>query len=583
MSDSSSLASVVRVEFRTWRKIANGNLLALFHRRFWGKSMEEEEGEWQKTQTQTQTQTQIEGQPDEDEDRYQGKGRTINEDEDEAMDEDEFDDDDDVIPGCYPFSVGIENITVWIRADYIRVYEALQDYYEKATKQSGRTPSAVVTGQPGISKHFWIYYAARRRLAEKKPFIWFYAARYYLFVQEGVYGLPTDWRHADFRYIVWTLVDSDQSQAGVPEVVVPHGTRLFAIYVTSPAINRWSRLHKTTRPIVVTMNPWSRGSIVRVASLLLPEIDVTVIHEIFEELGPTPRLCIEYASDPEKLQHYKMELNRAISNITTEKLEELIRKSSALAIDAVSHKICLINRCDQKNMRSGPLVSPITDSIKSRLSNQFRNLQQAERIRLFKLLERVPGTRATAGIFYEPQAQYLLQQGRRLDLIPMVKLENGRKKRSGTGKRAPRPPWHSSHVYIRNTSLEISRQQALGQQFSVDIRPSKTLEYTDDGLESLEPNVFYIPEKTNQSALDSFILVDDILYIFQMTIGPIHDINRGLIDSADRYHFPSKDKWRSVFIIPPNLILMVPQPWKLALRGLLLYSAVVPAEMAESR
>ncbi|KIM80623.1 hypothetical protein PILCRDRAFT_822364 [Piloderma croceum F 1598] len=502
------------------------------------------------------------------------------------MEEDELegeatDEDDDDIPGCYPFSVGIEDITVWIRADYIRTYEALQDYYEKATKQSGRTPSAVVTGQPGIGKSFWIYYAARRRLAETKPFIWFYQASYYLFVQEGVYPLPSDWDHGDFRYKLWTLVDSEQSRAGVPEVLVPKGTRLFAIYVTSPAEERWSRLHKTTRPIRIIMNPWSRRSIVRVASLLLPETDVTVIDEIFEELGPTARLCIEYASDPEQLRDYKAQLDDAISNITTGKLEELIKESTQFTLDAVSHKICLISRHDPKNMRSAPLVSPITDSIKSRLSNQLRNLQQAERIRLFKQMERVPGVRATAGIVYESQAQYLLQQGRRLDLIPMVKLENGQKrKRSGTGKRAPRPQWHSSHAYIRNTSMEMSRQQALEQQFSVHIQPSKTLEYTDDGLESPDPNVFYVPEKTNLSAFDSFILVDDILYIFQMTIKPIHDINRGLVDID---HFPPRDKWRFVFIIPPNSVLKVPQPWKRELRSLSPYSAVVPVEIAQSQ
>ena len=101
-------------------------------------------------------------------------------------------------------------------------------------------------------------------LPKKKPFIWFYQATYYLFVQEGVYELPSKWRHADFRCIVWTFVDSDQSSTGLPEVLVPQGTRLFAIYVTPPAINRWSRLDKTTRSIVVTMNSWSRGSIVRV-------------------------------------------------------------------------------------------------------------------------------------------------------------------------------------------------------------------------------------------------------------------------------------------------------------------------------
>jgi hypothetical protein len=134
---------------------------------------------------------------------------------------------------------------------------------------------------------------------------------------------------------------------------------------------------------------------------LLPETDTTTIHEIFEEFGPTPRLCIEYASDPERLRGYGEKLDDEISNITTCKLEELIQQSTLLKMDAVLHKICLISRRDPKNMRSLPLVSPITDSIKSRLSNQLRNIQQADRIRLFKTLERVPSTRATAGIWYE--------------------------------------------------------------------------------------------------------------------------------------------------------------------------------------
>ena len=46
MSDSSSLASVVRVKFRKWQKLDDEYPLALFHARFWGKSMEDEEEEW---------------------------------------------------------------------------------------------------------------------------------------------------------------------------------------------------------------------------------------------------------------------------------------------------------------------------------------------------------------------------------------------------------------------------------------------------------------------------------------------------------------------------------------------------------
>jgi hypothetical protein len=96
-----------------------------------------------------------------------------------------------------------------------------------------------------------------------KPFIWSYDSDYYLFVREGVYKLPSDWRHDDFRCIVWTLVDSDENRDGVPPYLVPHGTLLFVIFSSSPAAVRWSRMDKTTRNIVVIMNPWSREEIKR--------------------------------------------------------------------------------------------------------------------------------------------------------------------------------------------------------------------------------------------------------------------------------------------------------------------------------
>jgi hypothetical protein len=96
-------------------------------------------------------------------------------------------------------------------------------------------------------------------------------------------------------------------------------------------------------------------------------------------------------------------------------------------------------------------------------------------------------------------------------------------------------------------------------------------------LQLIEPNIFYVLEATNQSALDSFILLDDVLYIFQITIKSTHNINHGLIKSANNYGFPPMDRWQLVFIIPPNHTLMVPQPWRLAMCNLSVYLAVVCA------
>ena len=242
--------------------------------------MEDEEAEWQKVQTQ------IGGQPeDEDQDKYeameedqdQGKGKAMGEGEGEGEDEGEATDEDDILPGCYILGISIDGITpssLWIRADYIHVYNFFQAHYDKHANLRNpgvehRVPCSLgyqVSVRPQVSLHqrrtqarsqgksFWTYYAARRHLAEMKPFIWFYKAKYYLFVDDDVYKLPPDWEHDDFRCIVWTLVDSDQSRAGVPEILIPHGTRLFVTYVTSPVADRWSRMNKTTQRVIVIVN-----------------------------------------------------------------------------------------------------------------------------------------------------------------------------------------------------------------------------------------------------------------------------------------------------------------------------------------
>lgn len=121
----------------------------------------------------------------------------------------------------------------------------------------------------------------------------------------------------------------------------------------------------------------------------------------------------------------------------------------------------------------------------------------------------------------------------------------------------------------RNATLERSRQQALEQGQSLIIpNDFEIIEYAKDGpLSPITPNVIYVPESTNQVALDSFIIMNDLLYIFQFTIGKEHGIKPGLIDFVDKYsELPSMDNWRFVFIVPLNhelICLVQPKSQKL--------------------
>ena len=155
MSESSSLTSIVRK--KTWKaedkaptfsamseslsppastvhrlKAEDDETpLALFHKKFWGKSMKDEESEWRRSQI-----------------------RIVDQDQDQDQNN-TSDMDDDIVPGCYVLDISIPGIRLshlWIRADYIRIFDYFQTHYDKYDRPTEDVPSGVLTGQPGIGE-----------------------------------------------------------------------------------------------------------------------------------------------------------------------------------------------------------------------------------------------------------------------------------------------------------------------------------------------------------------------------------------------------------------------------------------------
>ena len=60
--------------------------------------------------------------------------------------------DDDIIEGCYSLSIGIESFAfprIWIRAEYIRIYDALEARYKKSSYPY-LASAVIISGQPGV-------------------------------------------------------------------------------------------------------------------------------------------------------------------------------------------------------------------------------------------------------------------------------------------------------------------------------------------------------------------------------------------------------------------------------------------------
>jgi hypothetical protein len=136
--ESAELASIIGSEvLAEWETSKLDTVSALlpaqFHTKFWGKIMAD---------AQPPASSGL---------GYEGR------DGDEIMDVDMSEGvnlDDDVIPGCHFLDIDIENFPypkIWIRAEFIRIYNALEAYYNEPSYPH-TAPAVVITGQPGIGE-----------------------------------------------------------------------------------------------------------------------------------------------------------------------------------------------------------------------------------------------------------------------------------------------------------------------------------------------------------------------------------------------------------------------------------------------
>lgn len=220
----------------------------------------------------------------------------------------------------------------------------------------------------------------------------------------------------------------------------------------------------------------------------------------------------------------------------------------------ISYKLGLISRMDRDNVWSAHAIAPITESIKSRLARQLRIVSRNQQIDLYDLFSKSPQTRRMCGTLFEAIGLCVVPEGLSITLLPMVRLP--RKPNAKT-----RPRWYTSHVSLTNKNLEAARKQALRRSQTIQFPATTTQEFKSDDVLSLRERVFYVPVSENQEALDAFLLLNGILYILQFIFGQNHSIKPGFVEFLQKcQHVPPLEEWKFVFLIPPGLTLLCPEP-----------------------
>ncbi|KAH9007281.1 hypothetical protein EDB86DRAFT_2870989 [Lactarius hatsudake] len=426
MARQNTFSSIVRsnlqnLETRLFKLDPEDELTEL-HAKFWPASLPDEPisagGDGDEDMGQEEDESEAEA---EDGDGGENEDKDGGEDEDE--DEDEDDDDDDDETGCFTLdlSTTIIGLKLWVRKEYIKIYDVCNEYLKSATNEDGPL-SVVITGQPGIGEHltltlieiywlkgksYWILYALHRCLCEGKPVIWYYDSKWYLFVAEDVYELFRDFPSVGFKTRVWTLVDTDEDKSGIPPYLAVQFTKHFIIYTASPQSSPWDRLDKTTLLKVIIMNPWTRAELSKAAPIYGLEHDDPDVDEMFNRFGPTPRICFKFLKFGHLLSRHKTKFEIALGELSPKRLQDMVTGIRQFSMDNVSHTIFLVRR--QKVNSDGdwgrPSVGPITDIVGIALRNQLQRERRDEQLRLYRSMANVKGTRRIAGVVFESLAQ----------------------------------------------------------------------------------------------------------------------------------------------------------------------------------
>ena len=201
----------------------------------------------------------------------------------------------------------------------------------------------------------------------------------------------------------------------------------------------------------------------------------------------------------------------------------------------LSHSILLIKRKNVDDLHEFT-IEPISLSTKRLIKRQLVTEEKKERLQTYLRSPSWHDLRIIFDIVFESLVQLQLQEEVALNLVPMVKVLSPQSR--GDAK------WESQ---------SSSPADVANPPFWILFKPMDTVECDESTLSGFQAGVFYVPTSSNELAFDSFILIDQVFYIFQFSIAAFQEINERMTKLLSRPTLDAKLRgveWRFVFVIP---------------------------------
>jgi hypothetical protein len=275
------------------------------------------------------------------------------------------------------------------------------------------------------------------------------------------------------------------------------------------------------------------------AERIYPDCGTDHIRERFDNLGPTARLCF-LSGETERTQWEALQKTA---------IQKKLQALESIALDAIpvddsvttddSHKLYLARRANFHNPCSLPIYDFLSLKVSRLLEVGLAEKGEATMAKIFQNLKAYP-TSHLSGFLFESIGHKRFNRD--------IKLELHRMRLGGRH-------FHYAHLTDDSSKrlLDAKKQEARGPQtVDLDVTPSRTQIY-EEGI-NFENGIYYRPARINEPGLDSFIIHEGRLYVFEFTIAKTHDINGKFLEALEKHPgVPDRSKWMLVFVVPKPL------------------------------
>ncbi|KAM6495199.1 hypothetical protein JOM56_009822 [Amanita muscaria] len=381
----------------------------------------------------------------------------------------------------------------------------------------------VLLGNPGIGKTVFLYVLLVLRLHARLPTIFQSEKTHvYYFDDKGVFDMTPEFITTHFRFkfdqSTWCLIDSNPNLSTVPVFIQNLG--LFIVQAASPRPHRFEWTKKAVAPVTrYFMEPWTLSELLVGRVLQVTPCSEAHIKYFSNLYGTSARSVYTNAEDP---SDYLANLQDQLTSITYEKVDNLVKQSSALDLsDPISHQIVSISPGLSRNLFEASIP---TRHIYEQLRNSLPDKRLEVIARLYEIYVRVPKTRSNAGYILEDAVSDVFPLGGEWCLVSMVRSKH--KGPKCTHWKTPADSTATQYLHLGH----------LGRHIAIDINknPDKTKYNRLETILFLSLSTsltlkdgFYLPSSPSQATFDGFIYesASKTATVFQVTTSKKHSVS----------------------------------------------------------